>query len=283
MDVSTEIGALLRHWRERLTPAQIGLPAATGRRVPGLRRVEVAKLAGVSTDYLVQLEQGRGGAASPEVLYALARALRLSPIESDHLLQLAGYRPTTAAPVAPPAHARRLIDQLHAQPAAIYDRSWNPVTWNPLWAGIHGDPNERHGRDRNMVWRLFAASATRVQRTDGSLDDVQRTLVGDLRARHGRHPGDPTLGRLIEELRTQHPRFHAMWEHGEVHAYRHEVKAFTHPTIGRLTLDCDIVALDGQQQYQAIIYTAAPHSGSASQLRRLRTSPDTATAAAETA
>jgi hypothetical protein len=185
------------------------------------------------------------------VLAALARALQLSSIESDHLLQLAGYRPTTTTPTAPPAHAVRMIDQLDAQPAAIYDRSWNPVAWNPLWASVNGDPNERQGNDRNMVWRHFAASATRVQRTDTDIEQLQRTLVGDLRARHGRHPGDTTLARLIEDLRTHQPRFHAMWEHREVHAYRHEVKTFDHPGAGLMQLDCDIVALDGQQQYQA--------------------------------
>ena len=269
-----EIGALLRRWRERITPEQVGLSPGPGRRVPGLRRREVARLAGVSPDYLVQLEQGRASAPSPEVLAALARALQLSSIESDHLLQLAGYRPTTTTPTAPPAHAVRMIDQLDAQPAAIYDRSWNPVAWNPLWASVHGDPSERQGNDGNMVWRHFAALATRVQRTDTAIEQLQRTLVGDLRARHGRHPGDTTLARLIEDLRTHQPRFHALWEHREVHAYRHEAKTFDHPGAGLMQLDCDIVALDGQQQYQAIIYTAAPQSRSASQLRRLRTHAD---------
>jgi transcriptional regulator with XRE-family HTH domain len=270
MNQHKEIGELLRRWRERITPDRVGLSPGAGRRVSGLRRQELARMAGVSPDYLTQLEQGRANSPSPEVLIALARALQLSPMESDHLLQLAGYRPRTApAATASSTRVLRMVDQLDAAPAAVYDLSWNPVAWNSLWAAIHGDPGDRAGRERNMVWRLFTGSPSRVLRTDSELARLYRTLAGDLRARLGYHPDDAALAELIEDLKSASPVFRDLWDGADIDSYRHEAKTFAHPRAGILKLDCDILPVGGEQDFQLILYTAQPRSRSADELRCL--------------
>jgi len=167
VDALTELGILLRRWRERVTPADVGLPAGTGRRVRGLRRQEVAQLSGVSADYLVQLEQGRATSPSTQVLAALARALRLSNFERDHLLRLGGYTPPAEHAPTLSAAVRRLVDQLDSTPAAIYDLCWNPLAWNPMWAAVNGDPLSRPARARNMMWSFMTGQPSRIKRRPG--------------------------------------------------------------------------------------------------------------------
>jgi transcriptional regulator with XRE-family HTH domain len=162
-----EFGATLRSWRDRLSPEELGLPTAAHRRARGLRRQEVAHLAGVSPDYLVQLEQGRASAPSPQVLAALARALRLTEAERAHLFRLAGQLVPDERRIHDtlPRSVRRLVEQLSASPAAVYDVRWNPIAWNPMWAAAIGDPLKRPERERNMAWRYFTGLPTHVVRT----------------------------------------------------------------------------------------------------------------------
>ncbi|HEX4251509.1 MAG TPA: helix-turn-helix transcriptional regulator, partial [Pseudonocardia sp.] len=242
MRESTELGALLRHWRARVTPEEVGLVAGPRRRVTGLRRPELARLAGVSTDYLVQLEQGRSGVPSVQVLTSLARALGVSPVERDHLLRLAGHRPPSEHAVAEPAaDVVRLVDQLDATPAAVYDVRWDLVTWNPLWTAVHGDPLSRPVRERNMMWRFLTDLPSRVQRSAAEDRQFQQTLVGDLRARVGQHPHDDRLTDFVADLNAASPRFRGMWEAHRIDAYRHEPKTIAHPEAGTLHLDCDVL------------------------------------------
>ncbi|CAN5656561.1 helix-turn-helix transcriptional regulator [soil metagenome] len=267
------IGALLRRWRERITPERVGLSPGPGRRVAGRHRQELARLAGVSPDYLTQLEQGRATSPSPEILVALAHALQLSPTESDHVLQLAGYRPSTApATTVPSTHVLRLVDQLAAAPAAVHDRCWNPAARNLLSTAIHGDPGDRAGRQHNMVWRLFSGSPNRVLRADSDMQQLYTTPAGDLRARLGYHPDDAALNDLIAESKIASPVFHDMWDAADIDTYRHEAKTFAHPRAGILQLDCDILRVGGEQDLRLILYTRQPHSRSADQLRRLHES-----------
>jgi transcriptional regulator with XRE-family HTH domain len=262
------LGALLRHWRARVTPEQVGLIAGPGRRVSGLRRQEVARLAGVSADYLVQLEQGRSGVPSVQVLTALARALCLSPAERDHLLRVAGYRPPVESPPEPSAAVLRLVDQLGAVPAAVYDICWNPVAWNPLWAAVNGDPLSRPARERNMMWRVLVGLPTRVRRSAAETRRVQQALVGDLRARWGQRPHDDRLAAFVGDLSAASDQFRVMWEAHRVDAYRHEAKAIAHPVAGPLSLDCDVLTADGDEM-RVVVYTARRHSESADHLERL--------------
>lgn len=263
------MGALLRHWRERVTPEQVGLTAGPGRRVTGLRRKEVARLAGVSVDYLVQLEQGRSGVPSVQVLTALARALCLSPVERDHLLRLAGHRPPAEHAITEPsAEVLRLVDQLDATPTAVYDVCWNLVAWNPLWAAVHGDPLSRPARERNMMWRFLTGLPTRVQRSTAEDRQFQQILVGDLRARLGQRPHDDRLTNFVGDLSAASDRFRGIWDTHRIDAYRHESKAIAHPEVGTLHLDCDVLTV-GSDDIRLIVYTAQRRSESADRLERL--------------
>jgi transcriptional regulator with XRE-family HTH domain len=267
-----EFSTTLRHWRDRLRPEEFGLPVAPRRRARGLRREELAQLAGVSPDYLVQLEQGRATAPSPQVLTSLARALRLTEAERAHLFRLADQLVPDERHVRDtlPHSIRRLVDQLTASPAAVYDVRWNPIAWNALWAAVIGDPLSRPVRERNMVWRYFTGLPTYVVRSPAELRHYEETIAADLRAVSGRYPGDQDLARLITELRDASPRFRRLWDLRRVGVYEQERKTIDHPELGRLQVDCDILTTP-RNDLRVVVYTAAPGSPSAKTLERLRT------------
>jgi transcriptional regulator with XRE-family HTH domain len=277
VDALTELGILLRRWRERVTPADVGLPTGTGRRVRGLRRQEVAQLSGVSADYLVQLEQGRATSPSTQVLAALARALRLSNFERDHLLRLAGYRPR--ADHAPPLSAavRRLVDQLDSTPAAIYDLCWNPLAWNPMWAAVNGDLLSRPAGARNMMWSFMTGLPSRVKRRPDQARRIQELLVGDLRARMGQHARDDRLTKYVADLSSESDHFRNIWASEHIAAYRHEEKVIHHPDAGILTLDCDVLAADNNE-LRLVVYTARRRSETTDRLQQLQQAVDDARA-----
>jgi transcriptional regulator with XRE-family HTH domain len=275
VDQLTELGILLRRWRERVTPADVGLPTGTGRRVRGLRRQEVARLSGVSADYIVQLEQGRATSPSTQVLAALARALRLSNFERDHLLRLAWYGPPADHTPTLSAAVRRLVDQLDSTPAAIYDLCWNPVAWNPMWAAVNGDPLSRPARARNMMWSFMAGLPSRVKRRPDQTLSIQQVLVGDLRARMGQHARDNRLTKYVADLSSASDHFRNIWASENIAAYRHEEKVIRHPHAGILTLDCDVLAADNSE-LRLVVYTARRHSETADRLQQLQEALDEA-------
>lgn len=252
-----ELGPTLRAWRDRLTPEEWELPAGTRRRAPGLRRQEVARLAGVSADYVVQLEQGRAADPSEQVLFALARALRLSEPERAHLFLLAGRpAPSGATPAtALPDSVRRLIDQLTASPAAVYDPRWNPVAWNRLWTVVMGDPHARPERERNLVRRQFTGLPTRVVRSPAEQAAYERLLVADLRTGSGKYPNDHQLAELVGELCLTSSRFRELWESRQVDVYDAETKVVWHPELGLLRWDCDILTVQ-RSDLRVVVYTA---------------------------
>ncbi len=187
-----ELADLLRLWRDRLTPAGAGLPAGPRRRAPGLRREELALLAGISVDYLTRLEQARAEHPSAQVVGALARALRLSDDERNHLLLLAGHAlpDEGQVPTLITAGVQRLLDRLVDVQVSVHDASWNLVAWNPLWAALLGDPSALSGRDRNLVWRYFTAGPQRIVRMAEAVEAFEEGMVADLRTTMGRWPDD---------------------------------------------------------------------------------------------
>jgi transcriptional regulator with XRE-family HTH domain len=267
----SEFGATLRSWRDRLTPEEVGLPPSAPRRAPGLRRQEVAQLAGVSLDYLVQLEQGRAIVPSPQVLTALARALRLTETERGHLFRLAGQPVPDESRIHDtlPGSVRRLVDQLSASPAAVYDVRWNPIAWNAMWVAVMGDPLDRPERERNMAWRYFTGLPVRVVRSARDQLEYEETIAADLRSSSGRYPGDRRLAQLIADLRDVSPRFCRLWEARRVGVYDQERKIIDHPELGLLHLDCDILTTR-RNDLRVVVYTAAPGTESAHQLDMLR-------------
>jgi transcriptional regulator with XRE-family HTH domain len=262
---ANELGATLRDWRERLDPEEFGVSVATGRKAHGLRRQEVARLSGVSVDYLIQLEQGRARAPSAQILAALSRALRLSRIERAHLFVLAGQAPRDSMRRhrAVPDSLRRIIRQLPANPAAIYDPSWSPIIWNSMWVTVFGDPNQRPERERNKVWRYFTGLPTRVVRSAEEERMFEKRIVSDLRSSFGQYPDDEHLAQLITDLLAASPRFAELWQAREVAPYDEEHKTIEHPDLGLLRLHCDIVRHDG---LRVVVFTAPPGTSSAKAL-----------------
>ncbi|GAA1595941.1 helix-turn-helix transcriptional regulator [Kribbella sancticallisti] len=271
-----ELGKTLHAWRDRVTPAEVGLPAGDRRRAPGLRREELAQLAGLSMDYVVRLEQGRSSAPSVQVLTALSRALRLTDAERDHLFVLAGQVPPAAGQISAyiPPGVQRLVDQLDAAPLSVYDAAWTIVSWNPLWAALLGDPSVLRGRRRNIIWRHFTAPveeswpAGRIVQTPEQAAVFSRAMITDLRTAAARYPKDADLRALIQELRAGSDHFARLWDQHVVGFHESDRKTIEHASLGPITLDCDVLTVPGSD-LRIVVYTAAPGTEAAEKLRLL--------------
>ncbi|WP_329457349.1 helix-turn-helix domain-containing protein [Streptomyces sp. NBC_01497] len=268
-----DLGRALRHWRDRTRPDDAGLPArltSGTRRAPGLRREELAQLAGLSVDYVVRLERGRATSPSPQVLHALARALRLTPTERDHLFLLAGQAPPPDGQVSPyiPPTVQRLLDQLGRTPLAVHDAYWNTVSWNPLWAALVGDPSALRGRERSVAWRHFAQLPGRVTHEPDQRERFETALVSDLRSSTARYPDDPELRRLIADLRRVSARFEELWESHVVGFHSADHKTVHHPDLGPVSVDCDTLTVPGSD-LRIAVYSAPPGSRTAQQFALL--------------
>jgi transcriptional regulator with XRE-family HTH domain len=258
-----ELAACLRSWRDRLSPGEAGLPAGGRRRAPGLRREEIAQLAGLSLDYLSRLEQGRASNPSPSVLAPLARALRLSDAERDHLYRVAGQAP----PAGRMGHhltpgVQRVLDRLEDVPVLVVDMAWNVVAVNALGRALLGDSRG------NILRRHFAREPSRVVRTPAEVADFEVEAVADLHDALGRYPDDPELRTLIDGLLAASARFAELWEQRPVAPRHTGKKTFDHPEIGRVTLDCDHLTVGGSD-LRLVVYTAPAGSPDAEALALL--------------
>lgn len=266
------LGAALRAWRGRVRPEDVGVPHRGARRTPGLRRDEVALLAGVSVEYVIRLEQGRARHPSQQVLDALARALRLSEAEREHLLRLGGVTPAVAGEVLRhlPPSVHRLLRRLEDVPVAVYDAAWTLLSWNRPWTVLLGEPQEP-GRARNLLWQLFTAPAedSRIVRTEEERQTFAASAVADLRAAYGRYPADPDMQALVADLRRASHRFAALWESHAVQPQASARKTIAHPEVGLITLDCDVLTVAGAD-VRIVVYTAEPGTAEADALALLR-------------
>ncbi|WP_327638301.1 helix-turn-helix transcriptional regulator [Kribbella sp. NBC_00482] len=265
-----ELGRTLHAWRDRVTPSEVGLPTGGKRRAPGLRREELAHLAGLSVDYIVRLEQGRSDSPSAQVLTALARALRLSDAERNHLFVLAGEvepSPGRVSAYIPPG-VQRIVDQLEGAALCVTDAAWTVITWNPMFAALIGDFSPWQGRWRNIVYRHFVAPGDRVVMTPEQQQNFRNAMVTDLRASLARYPRDPDLQALIEELRAGYDDFAQLWDRPVVGFHQSERKTIRHPDVGTFDIDCDVLAVPGSD-LRIVVYTAAPNTEAAEKLRLL--------------
>jgi transcriptional regulator with XRE-family HTH domain len=271
---STELAAALRQWRERLTPGDVGLPAGPRRRTPGLRREEVARLAGVSVDYVVRLEQHRGPHPSSSVLGAMARALRLSGPETAHLFDLAGVAlpgPGRVNDVVRPS-VLRLLDRMQDLPAMLVDARRSLLAWNPLADALMGDVSAIPRERRNLLWMRFGPPMEGhplVLDEHGDRERLDRSAVSDARAALGRYPDDEILRGTVDTLLRTSERFAGLWAERPVEDRRVDRKAYDVPGIGRITLDCDQLEVPDDDQV-LIVYSAAPGSPDAEKLELLR-------------
>jgi transcriptional regulator with XRE-family HTH domain len=267
----TELGVALRAWRDRIRPEEVGLPGGGRRRSPGLRREELAGLAGVSVDYLVRLEQGRATNPSPQVLAALARALRLTSTERDLLFGCAGVAAPSARVVSRHISPglQRVLDRLADTPVAVYTAGWEQVTANPLWQALFGERDQRTGRDANLIWRFFTDERSSVARSSQEYEQHAATMVSDLHDAAARYCDDRDLAAMISELRVRSDWFARLWDGYTVSRQISDRKTILSPAVGPVTVDCDILTAP-DSDLRIVIYTARPGSEDAGKLDLLR-------------
>ncbi|MFG3052457.1 helix-turn-helix domain-containing protein [Kitasatospora sp. NPDC048239] len=273
MDQRTELSEFLRSRRARLRPEDVGLPDHGGRRrVPGLRREELAMLAGVSTAYYTRLEQGHGESVSAAVLDAISRVLRLTPAEREHLDRIT--KPTRRRPARAAARPQRvrpalqqLLDAMEGVPAYVLGRRLDIIGWNRLGNALGGDFSAMPAEQRNMAWHVFLDPAAHELYTDweGKATDV----VGILRLDAGRDPDDPRLASLIGELSLKSEDFRRLWAAHDIRDKGHGTKELHHPVVGRLTLQYETLRPAGDLDQVLVTYHAEPGSTSAESLRLL--------------
>ncbi|MFF4159873.1 helix-turn-helix domain-containing protein [Streptomyces sp. NPDC001678] len=284
MDQRTELSEFLRSRRARLRPEDVGLtPYGGRRRVPGLRREELAQLAGVSVAYYTRLEQGHGQNVSAAVLEAIADALRLSKTERDHLGHLvrpARSRPRTARPQRVRPTVQHLLDTMEGVPAYVLGRRTDVIAWNRLACALLGDFPAVPPQQRNMIRQLFLDPAARELYVEWEAKAAD--LVACLRLEAGRHPDDPKLTSLVGELSVKSADFRRLWAAHNVRDKGHGVKPLLHPVVGELTLACETFVLPADQDQVLVTYHAEPGSPSAESLRLLASwSMETAPGGAE--
>ncbi|MFI6762226.1 helix-turn-helix transcriptional regulator [Micromonospora sp. NPDC050417] len=265
-----ELAAFLRSRRARLRPRDVGLPDGIRRRTPGLRRQEVAQLAGMSIDYYIRLEQRRGPHPSRQVLMALARALMLNRDERAYLFQIAGESaPATTGPsreVAP--GVRHLIDAMTETPAYVVDAKYDVLAWNRLAVHFVGDLDTVPTADRNMIRWMFRGHDSDRHWDDPDTLRFVRGSIADLRAAYGRYPGDRSIEELVTELLGTSPRFARFWADHEVEVRRRIVKRVPHPEFGPLEFECQMLHVPDADQ-RIIVYVPEPGSPTQAVFRRL--------------
>ncbi|WP_335972285.1 MULTISPECIES: helix-turn-helix transcriptional regulator [Streptomycetaceae] len=267
-----ELAAFLRSRRERISPAEVGLPSGTRRRTPGLRREEVAQLAFISTEYYTRLEQARGPRPSREVLAGLVRALRLTDAERDHLHHLAGAPPIPSA--GPPRAVRQsILDLLRRLPQAaaiVTSATTEVLAWNDLAAALMEDFSAVAPRDRNLARRAFLGPGGLGQRLYGVSDaeEFARNTAQRLRATAARYPDAPEISGLVGELLAGSEEFRQLWDAHDVAVEPTLRKTFQHPLVGPVTVNCDVLDIADRDQ-QLVIYTAEPGSSAEEALRLL--------------
>ncbi|PGH51830.1 helix-turn-helix domain-containing protein [Streptomyces sp. Ru87] len=267
--MSSELGDFLKARRREVSPAAAGLPDDGRRRVPGLRREEIALLASISPDYYTRLEQGRRRASEP-VLDALARALRLSGDERAYLFELSGKdagRPRRRPAQRVQPLLRRLLDDLTNTPALVLGRCTDILAWNSLAAALFTDFALVPERGRNFVRLVFCDPAVRALYADW--DHVARACVAQLRMEAARDPENPRLTALVGELSVRDPDFRTWWGDHRVAARTAGTKALRHPVVGELALDWSTLTDASDPDQQLIALTAAPGTPAHDGLRLL--------------
>jgi transcriptional regulator with XRE-family HTH domain len=267
-----ELAHVLKAARARIAPEEVGLAAGPRRRVAGLRREEVAQLAGLSVDYVVRLEQGRAPRPSIQVLTALTRALRLDRDGRDQVFRLAGSAPPLAGRVEMSVRPSvlRLLQRMTDLPALVLSAKGDVLVQNPMACALVGDLTCRPGGQRNLYWQRFLGTGNiRVALTPEEIEPAEQHAVGSLRTALSRYPDDPDLRELIDQLIAGSPRFQILWRAGNSTAWRSTHKTIDHPDFGLLDLDCDTLLLPDTDQ-SMIVYSAAAGTREASALDMMR-------------
>ncbi|MFC4054501.1 helix-turn-helix transcriptional regulator [Actinomadura syzygii] len=256
-----ELADFLRRSRERLRPREVGLTEGPRRRTPGLRREEVSQLAGMSADYYMRLEQARSPQPSTQLLRSLARALRLTEDERDHLYVLAGHRPP-AGPFAG-EHVRPgllyLLDRLDDTPATIIGDLGDVLAQNSMSEFLFGCVCTVEPVDRNIVWRWFTDPFVREAYPEAEHERYSRLHVADLRAAVARRGNDAVASALVGRLHEASDEFTRLWERHEVAVRRSSRMKVLHPEIGAMEFDAEILLTPAEDQ-RLVVFTPPPGS-----------------------
>ncbi|PWW59572.1 helix-turn-helix transcriptional regulator [Actinokineospora spheciospongiae] len=270
MDDRNELGRFLKSRRARLDPARAGIEVISRRRVAGLRREEVAALAGISVEYYVRLEQGRAQRPSEGVLDSLARALELDDVERRYLEGLAN--PRTSTPRAPRAERARtelaqLLGMMDRIPALVINHRMDVLAWNHLSRQLFFDFPAAAPRDRNLARFGFLSPESQNRFVDWH--DVQRATAGALRLAASRHPNDEALATLLGELTMKSEVFRTLWAGRDVKQRTHGTKRFRHPVVGELPLRFENFELPGETDQRLVTFSPEPASPAAAALELL--------------
>lgn len=254
------LGAYLRDRRTKLDPAAFGF-STDRRRTAGLRREEVAQLANISPAWYTWLEQGRGGAPSPDVLERIARALMLTDVEREHVFLLGLGRPPEVryqgnGGITP--RLQRVLDTLDPSPALIRTATWDVVAWNRAATVVFADYDALAPQERNVLRLMFLDPRARAVQYDW--ESVARFVVGAFRVDVERAGAAAAVTGLVEELRSLSPEFDAMWRDNTVHAHGEAVKHIVHPVIGSFSFEYSAFAVDGRTDLTLVIYNPATHA-----------------------
>lgn len=264
------LAAFLRARREALQPQDVGLLPGARRRAPGLRREEVAQLTGMSADYYTRLEQARGPQPSPQMLQALARALRLTSDERDYLFRMAGHaapgRFDAEAHVAPAL--LRMLDQLADTPALVLSGLGETLVANRPAMALFGDHTTRVGWERSDAYRWFTDPAAREVYPERDRARHSRSLVANLRVAYGAMGARSRAGELVEVLAAESDEFAELWRQQVVARRYEDRKTLIHPVIGRIEVDCQVLFVEDQAQ-SLLVLSAPPRTGDAEKLRLL--------------
>lgn len=247
-----DLGSFLRSRRERIRPEDVGLVVGPRRRVPGLRRDEVAQLAGASVDYYNELERGATSHPSEQMLASFARALRLTRDERDYLFHLADRSIPSDAGSSMHVHPGMLdlLDRLPSTPAQIITDLHVTIMQNPLAVALIGDQSGFHGRRASFIHRWFTDEQARTIYPAEDHEQQSRAFVADLRAAVAtRRPGDPEVAELVEDLLTVSAEFSLLWSEHDVKVRRIDRKRIIHPDLGLLEVNClSLFSEDGRQR-----------------------------------
>ena len=265
-----ELADFLRRRRAGIKPEDVGLPSGGRRRTPGLRREEVAQLAGVGATWYTWLEQGRDVRASLDVFEAIAKALRLTPAERTHLILLG--RGEEAPACKPPVErvsptVRRLIENLGANPAMVIGRRWDYLAWNRAACVVFGDFGTIPKAARNHLWQLFIDPRRRELVADW--EKTSRLAVAKFRADHAQHLGDPSFEELIQELRQSSPDFCKAWKRHEVARGGGGTRTIHHPIAGPLMFEHAVFHPSEFPEQRLTLYSPVAGSGTAEKLAEM--------------
>jgi transcriptional regulator with XRE-family HTH domain len=265
-----ELADFLRRRRDALQPDDVGLPNGGRRRTPGLRREEVAQLAGVGTTWYTWLEQGRDVRASQSVLESLAEALRMTAAERSHLMLLG--RGEEVAPAQPRTETleptvARLVENLGNSPACILGRRWDYLAWNGAFAAVFCDPMKYPEGRRNNLWSIFTDSVRRQRMSDW--EEGARNALARFRADNARHLGDPDFEELIEALRDASEEFRCWWKRHEVARSGTGRKELKHPTLGKLWFEHSVFKLEENPEQRLILYSPLPRCNTPAKIAQL--------------